>query len=227
MSRQSRLPPRCPFKRNLISPSIQEPYYPQHHRSPSHSSILDEQPAWLDDLLSEEDSNAKGSLLRRSVSDSVTLLQGLTDSFSGLKLHFDEENSTEDETDNKLESASLYGPNSPRRRGNVAFSENALASALSEYVLQNPMQYVDGSICISGMNYSDLKVNACSSMEESNSEAKNAKRLELELSSLIYHNFCFTVHNYLVKSLVLPSDYNRPILLIVSLVLKFQGQETQ
>ncbi|KAG5237906.1 basic leucine zipper [Salix suchowensis] len=132
MSKQSLLPPRCPFQKHVVSRPIHDSF-PQHHRSPSQGSILEEKPAWLDDLLSDEDADSRGASLRRSASDSVTLLEGIVDSFSGLS------------------PSSMYGPNSPRRRGgNVTFSENAIASALSEYAFQNPLQHADGSLFISG-----------------------------------------------------------------------------
>jgi len=160
MSRQSLLPPRCPFQKPVVSRPIHDSY-PQHHRSPSQGSILGEKPAWLDDLLSDEDADSRGTCLRRSASDSVTLLEGIVDSFSGSSPYNNEAASGGGETCSGLESASMYGPNSPRRRGNVTFSENAIASALSEYAFQNPLQYVDGSLCIWGNTPLDSMGNAC------------------------------------------------------------------
>ncbi|KAJ6901603.1 basic leucine zipper 34-like [Populus alba x Populus x berolinensis] len=175
MSRQSLLPPRCPFRKHVVSHPIHESS-PQHHRSPSQGSVLEEKPAWLDDLLSDEDADSKGKCLRRSASDSVTLLDGIVDSFSGLSPYNDEAASGGNETCSGLESASMYGPNSPRRRGNVTFSENAIASALSEYAFQNPLQYVDGSLCISGIKPLDQMGNACGSAGEFNGETNPVKR---------------------------------------------------
>ncbi|CAK7325187.1 unnamed protein product [Dovyalis caffra] len=175
MSRQSLLPPRCPFQKHVVSRPVHDSY-PQHHRSPSQGSILEEKPAWLDDLLSDEDADSKETCLRRSASDSVTLLDGIVDSFSGLSPYNDEAASDGNETCSGLKSASMYGPNSPRRRGNVTLSENALASALSEYAFQNPLQYVDGSLCISGITPLDSMGNACGSSGEHNSETNAVKR---------------------------------------------------
>ncbi|KAL9402868.1 hypothetical protein Peur_006717 [Populus x canadensis] len=175
MSRQSLLPPRCPFQKHVVSHPIHKSS-PQHHRSPSQGSVLEEKPAWLDDLLSDEDADSKGKCLLRSASDSVTLLDGIVDSFSGLSPYNDEAASGGNETCSGLESASMYGPNSPRRRGNVTFSENAIASALSEYAFQNPLQYVDGSLCISGIKPLDQMGNACGSAGELNSETNPVKR---------------------------------------------------
>ncbi|KAI7978889.1 Basic leucine zipper 6 [Camellia lanceoleosa] len=76
MSRQAHLPPRCPFQKGTVTRPIRDSY-PRHQKSISQSSILEEQPAWLDDLLSDLDANSKGILHRRSTSDSVTLLDGL------------------------------------------------------------------------------------------------------------------------------------------------------
>ncbi|RVW78788.1 hypothetical protein CK203_050941 [Vitis vinifera] len=74
----------------------------------------------------------------------------------------------------------MYGPNSPRQRGNQSFSENAIASALSEYVSKSPLEDLDGSFCISGINQFDLKENACGADGELNAETKAVKRLESE-----------------------------------------------
>lgn len=186
MSRQSHLPPRCPFQKQPVSRPIHESYL-QHHKSASQSSILEEQPAWLDDLLSDQDADSKGIFHRRSASDSVTLLDGLVDSFSGLNSHNNEDSSVENGSCSRLESASMYGPNSPRQRGNVTFSENAMASALSEYVYQNPLQYVDGSLCISRINHADSKRDVCGSVGEPNCETQTAKRLEPE--TLLFNCF--------------------------------------
>ncbi|KAH8497528.1 hypothetical protein H0E87_019988 [Populus deltoides] len=175
MSRQSLLPPRCPFQKPLVSRPVHDSY-PQHHRSPSQGSIFGEKPAWLDDLLSDEDADSRGTCLRRSASDSVTLLEGIVDSFSGLSPYNNEAASGGGETCSGLESASMYGPNSPRRRGNVTFSENAIASALSEYAFQNPLQYVDGSLCIWGNTPLDSMGNACGSAGELNGETSSVKR---------------------------------------------------
>ncbi|XP_011024148.1 PREDICTED: basic leucine zipper 6-like isoform X1 [Populus euphratica] len=175
MSRQSLLPPRCPFQKPLVSRPIHDSY-PQHHRSPSQGSILGEKPAWLDDLLSDEDADSSGTCLRRSASDSVTLLEGIVNSFSGFSPYNNEAASVGGETCSGLESASMYGPNSPRRRGNVTFSENAIASALSEYAFQNPLQYVDGSLCIWGNTPLESMGNACGSAGELNGETSTVKR---------------------------------------------------
>lgn len=175
MSRQSLLPPRCPFQKHVVSRPIHDSY-PQHHRSPSQGSISGEKLAWLDDLLSDEDADSRGPCLRRSASDSVTLLEGIVDSFSGLSPNNNEAASGGGETCSGLESASMYGPNSPRRRGNVTFSENAIASALSEHAFQNPMQYVDGSLCIWGSAPLDSMGNACGLAGELNGETSTVKR---------------------------------------------------
>ncbi|KAJ6311313.1 hypothetical protein OIU77_013143 [Salix suchowensis] len=175
MSKQSLLPPRCPFQKHVVSRPIHDSF-PQHHRSPSQGSILEEKPAWLDDLLSDEDADSRGASLRRSASDSVTLLEGIVDSFSGLSPCNNEATSGGGETCSGLESASMYGPNSPRRRGgNVTFSENAIASALSEYAFQNPLQHADGSLFISGNTPLDSMGNACGSAGELNCETSSVK----------------------------------------------------
>ncbi|KAK1574800.1 hypothetical protein Q3G72_000069 [Acer saccharum] len=145
------------------------------HKSSSQSSILEEQPAWLDELLSDPDVNPVGKFHRRSASDSVTLLDGIADALPGLNPLKDGENSVEDGTCSGLQSNCMYGPNSPRKRDNLTFSENALVSALSECDFENPLQYVDDSLCISGINHSD-NIDMCASTGELNAETKMAKR---------------------------------------------------
>ncbi|KAI9157685.1 hypothetical protein LWI28_026291 [Acer negundo] len=183
MSRQAQLPPRCPFQKKPVSRPVHGPIsplsrtesYPGHHKSSSQSSILEEQPAWLDELLSDPDVNPVGKYHRRSASDSVTVLDGIADAFPGLNPLKDGENSVEDGTCSGLQSNCMYGPNSPRKRDNLTFSENALVSALSECDFENPLQYVDDSLCISGINHSD-NVDMCASTGELNAETKMAKR---------------------------------------------------
>lgn len=202
MSRQAHLPPRCPFQKKPVSRPIHDPMpsaphtesYPRHHKSSSQSSILEDQPAWLDNLLSDSDANSVGIFHRRSASDSITLLNGLVDSFSDLSPLNTDKNSVANETCSELESACIYGPNSPRKRGNVTFAENSIVSALSESVLENPLQYVDESLCISGINPSDLKGDAYNSTGDHNAEIKMAKRFEsdfpcLLLKSIYYKTF--------------------------------------
>lgn len=193
MSRQAHLPPRCPFQKKSVSRHIHDPIsppprtelYPRHHKSSSQSSIPEEQPAWLDDLLSDPDVNAVGKFHRRSASDSVTLVDGIVDAFPGLDPHKDEESSVEDGSCSRLQSSCMYGPNSPRKRSNLTFSENALVSALSECGSENPLQCVDDSLCISGIHYSDVQIDACASTGELNAETKMAKRFESELPCLV------------------------------------------
>lgn len=174
-TRQAHLPPRCPFQRKPVSRPIQDlnstspptnlcnpGYFPHHHKSSSQGSILEDQPAWLEDLLSDPEVNTKGGTHRRSASDSVALLDGHGDSLSGLYL-----GSSVNQIDvrNKgrrvPELDCLYGPNSPRGRSSgMTFSDSGIISALSEYISQNPLQLLDGSLCISGTSKPDLKGDA-------------------------------------------------------------------
>ncbi|KAL7184958.1 hypothetical protein ACSBR2_026992 [Camellia fascicularis] len=174
MSRQAHLPPRCPFQKGTVTRPIHDSY-PRHQKSISQSSILEEQPAWLDDLLSDLDANSKGILHRRSTSDSVTLLDGLV-SLPTLPPLSNEENLSSSETGRVLESACMYGPNSPRRKDKVTFPENAVVSALSEYLPQNPMQYTDGDLNVSGMMQCDLARDVGGSAWDANNETKAMKR---------------------------------------------------
>lgn len=192
MSKQAHLPPRCPFQKKPITRPVYDPVfpsprkddksYPHHHKSASQSSILEEHLPWLDDLLSDSDSSSKGVAHRRSASDSTTLLDGLVDPFLSLTPFNDEENSLDHNTCNGLESACLYGPNSPRRKDSLSFSENAIATALSDCVSQSPPNFIPGKFSIPGMTCSDLKAEAFGSAGEINAETKAAKRLESELT---------------------------------------------
>ncbi|KAL5735212.1 hypothetical protein ACOSP7_033073 [Xanthoceras sorbifolium] len=184
MSRQAHLPPRCPFQKKSISRAIHDPIsppshtesFPKDHKSSSQSSILEEQPPWLNDLLSDSDVNPVGKFHRRSASDSVTLLDGIVDAFPGLNPLKDDENSVEDGTSSGLQSNCMYGPNSPRKRSTLTISENVLVSALSECAFENPLQYVDDSLCSSGINHSDMNIDLCASTVDLNSETKMGKR---------------------------------------------------
>jgi hypothetical protein len=145
----------------------------------------EEPPTWLDDLLSDPDSNSKGMYHRRSVSDSIALLDALSDTFPSLAPHRDDENSVVNETCNGLESACTYGPNSPRKKSNLTFVENAIVSALSESVSQNPTHYVDGNLHISATAHADWKGDDCHSVGDLNTENKPVKGLEYKLTLLI------------------------------------------
>lgn len=178
---QAHLPPRCPIQKKPINGPIHDPIsLPLQHHKSSSQHMLEEQPAWLDDLLSDPESNSKGRFHRRSASDSVALLDGLSDSLSFLGPHNDEGTSVNASCG--LESDCLYGPNSPRLRRSSSFSENVIVSALSEYVYQEPVQFVDGSLGISGISPSDAMTDGCLTVGEHNAETKAAKRLEFLLT---------------------------------------------
>ncbi|XP_019191990.1 PREDICTED: basic leucine zipper 6 [Ipomoea nil] len=171
MSRQAHLPPRCPLqKKTIVSPTLHKDnrFRPQHHKSASQSLIIDEQPAWLEELLCESESNGCGVLHRRSASDSLTLLPNLS------KLDEAEESGAGcGESDDGSKSDCLYGPNSPRGKSKVTFPDNAIVSALSEYVSQNAMQCSDWSLSFPETGQQDP---AGDSSGENNMEAKPVKR---------------------------------------------------
>lgn len=185
MSRQPHLPPRCPFQKKHVSGPIHDPISPpqraesyvRHHKSSSQSSILEDQPAWLDNLLSDPGANSVGIFHRRSASDSVTLLDGIVGSFLDLNPRNNDKNLDGHEACSGLESSCLYGPNSPRKRSNLTFAGNAIVSALSESALENHLlQYVDESLCISGVIPSDLTGDTHTLTGEHNAETKMTKR---------------------------------------------------
>ncbi|KAM7526752.1 hypothetical protein LguiA_016654 [Lonicera macranthoides] len=171
MPKQYHLPPRYPFQKKHITHLLQRDLgYPQHHRTRSQCFISEEQPEWLNDLLSDNDSTSKVPFHRRSSSDSVTLV-GLPSP----KTLDDEEHSGSSEACIGLESACTYGPNSPRRKGKLPFTENAIVSAFSEYASQNPMQHLDG-LCIIGTVQFESVQHVCGSGGEVNDEIKPVKR---------------------------------------------------
>lgn len=189
MSRQALLPPRCPlqkkatFSPNLgpISPTLlqENQFHSKHHRSASQSLIIDEQPAWLDELLSDSEPNACGGILhRRSASDSFTLLSEVLTLPSLNILDEAEESSPAgcDKSDEGSKSACVYGPNSPRGKGEVTFPDNAIVSALSDYVSQNALQCSDWSLPLSETAQGDSTGDASGSNGENAMEAKPVKR---------------------------------------------------
>ncbi|XP_011076869.1 uncharacterized protein LOC105161014 isoform X3 [Sesamum indicum] len=153
MSKQAQLPPRCPIQKKTMgcqatvpvsSPSCKDTEL--HARKSGHcesfwqSFILEEQPAWLNDLLSDTDSNWNDSC----------------------------------EPDDGLGSGCTYGPNSPRRKNKWSLPEKEIVSAFSEYVMQNPLQHVDGYISVPGE--SDSNGDAYTSASEINTGNKAMKR---------------------------------------------------
>lgn len=214
MSRQPHLPPRCPFQKKHVSGPIHDPISPpqraesyvRHHKSSSQSSILEDQPAWLDNLLSDPGANSVGILHRRSASDSVTLLDGIVGSFLDLNPRNDDKNLDGHEACSGLESSCLYGPNSPRKRSNLTFAGNAIVSALSESALENHLlQYVDESLCISGVIPSDLNGDIHTLTGEHNAETKMTKRFESELPCLL----CFIVIRTLMNEVLFVDSYTQ------------------
>lgn len=208
-TRQPYLPPRCPFQRKPVSRPIQDPnstfaltnscdpaYFPRHLKSPSQGSILEDQPAWLEDLLTDQEVNTKEATHQRSASDSLALLDGLRDPSSSL--HFGNSanrNDVKNEGRSMLELDCTYGPNSPRGRSSgTAFSDSGIVSALSEYISHNPLQLLDGTLCISGK--SDLKVDAPpdGASEDFNPEMKPGKRSEFTMFILhgLFDTCCST-----------------------------------
>lgn len=194
MSRQAHLPPRCPFQKKPLTCPVQDPFSPpphqhnplppRHQKSISQSSILEEQPAWLDELLNDSGSNSSGIFHRRSASDSLTLLDGLV-SLEGFDKFDETESNASCESDSSSKTNCIYGPNSPRGKSNITFAENAIVSALSEYVSPNPLQYLDRCISVSGAAQSESVGNASGAADDVSAEAKPMKRLDSGLLCLL------------------------------------------
>ncbi|KAL0403545.1 UNVERIFIED_CONTAM: Basic leucine zipper 6 [Sesamum radiatum] len=193
MSRQAPLPPRYPIQKKTTIHPANDPlsqlpckdidlHDGDHrvHKSISQSSILEEQPIWLDDLLSDSDSNSTGILHRRAASDSLTFFDGLVPLPGLNQLN---ETETPDSCDpDGLEASCAYGPNSPRRKDKCRFPENKILSAFPEYILQNTLQHLEGNNSVPGNPQSVSFGNACVSGGEMYAENKLAKRSDSEFA---------------------------------------------
>lgn len=161
MSRPANLPPRCPFQnRGLLSRAVDSTPQTTLYRFPSQGSIIDENPSWLDELLTDSESTPRGISHRRSLSDSAAILDVPTalgaplspisegNASSAGALYKSTEATYEGETDSGFEAGSefkaicVYGPNSPRHKSKLTSSESSIVTALLENVPQNPLQYV-------------------------------------------------------------------------------------
>uniref|UniRef100_A0A1J3CLF8 Basic leucine zipper 2 n=1 Tax=Noccaea caerulescens TaxID=107243 RepID=A0A1J3CLF8_NOCCA len=182
MSRPGQLPPRCPIPKKLSLNPVGDTYYSSsspiesyisQYKSSTQESKLEDQPAWLDELLCEKtDGLLTGGgpgPLRRSASDSVVLLGDISANFSGFNQSEDEESLTS-EACGELESACVYGPNSPRARNSSSFSNNPIASAFSDYGSQNSDDTVKGINCM------PLAEDGCSSMGVPNAKRNPGQR---------------------------------------------------
>ncbi|KAG7549516.1 hypothetical protein ISN45_Aa06g003960 [Arabidopsis thaliana x Arabidopsis arenosa] len=180
MSRPAQLPPRCPIPKKLSLSPVAETFYSSssptesyigQYKSSTQDSRLEDQPAWLDELLCEKTDGllTRGGPLRRSASDSVVLLGDISANFSGFNQSEDEE-SLSSEACGDLESACVYGPNSPRAKNNSSFSNNPIASAFSDYGSQNLDDTVKGITC------SPVAENACGSMGIPNAKRNPGQR---------------------------------------------------
>ncbi|ESQ40389.1 hypothetical protein EUTSA_v10014187mg [Eutrema salsugineum] len=184
MSRPGQLPPRCPIPKKMSLNPVADTYYSSsspiesyigQYNSSTQDSTLDDQPAWLDELLHEKTDGmlTGGGPLRRSASDSVVLLGDISANFSGFNQSEDEESLTS-EACGELESACVYGPNSPRARNNSSFSNNPIASAFSDFASQKPPQNPDDTV--KGINSPPVAENACGSMGVPNAKRNPGQR---------------------------------------------------
>ncbi|KAL3838151.1 hypothetical protein ACJIZ3_022742 [Penstemon smallii] len=146
---QAQLPPRCPLQKKNTTRASNGPT----------GSTLEEQPVWLNDLLSDSEPSSNKIILRRASSDPLTLFNGLDQLNDTETL-----DSSEPDDNGSFESGCAYGPNSPRTKNKPSFPENEIVSAFSEYVVQNPLQH------------SDSLVDACASVGVINTEEKPMKR---------------------------------------------------
>lgn len=192
MSRISHLPPRCPPTR------LKEDELPDLIRFPSLGTILEEQPSWLDDLLTDPNVSPKGALHRRSASDSAAILEVPTDlqcsisnvsgeSFvSGIVIPKAAEIGEGSEICNGFKGSCVYGPNSPRQKSSLTNSE---VSALMESIPRNKLQYVTvESPSSDTIQQSDLRGNFQISAGDLDPE-KAARRLTFSFLYCIFSYF--------------------------------------
>ncbi|KAJ4883492.1 bZIP protein [Raphanus sativus] len=196
MSRPAQLPPRCPIPKKLSLNPFADTYYSSsspvesyiaHHKPPTQDSTLEEQPAWLDELLRDK---TDGMMLltgggggggpppplplRRSASDSVVLLGDISADFAAGFNQSEDEESLTSEACGELESACVYGPNSPRAKNSSNFSDNPIASAFSDYGSQKARQNSDDAL--KGSNVPPVEENACGSMGVPNAKRNPGQR---------------------------------------------------
>lgn len=190
-TRQTHLPPRCPIQKKTTAgqingyiaptPPVNE-FFLHHDNSSSLSPVLEDEPVWLDELLSDREPNSRGQPLRRSASDSVTLLDGLADSFGSLCIEKDVEISVGNETCEQWDPSCIYGPNSPRRKCGSDFSNYSMVSALSEFVHLHHAAPGHTDICsVVENSSSNLKGDISESVREVNSDENAAKRSDSKI----------------------------------------------
>lgn len=73
----------------------------------------------------------------------------------------------------------------------MTFSDSGIVSALSDYISQNPLELLDGSLCISGTSKSNLKGDASphGANGELGPEMKPGKRSEYLLCMVMFNSF--------------------------------------
>lgn len=138
----------------------------------------------MDDLLS--DLHCTPGTLRRSASDSTDFLDSLIPQ-SMLLSPNDEENSTSDGSGGgALESACVYGPNSPRKKVNVDFIDNSVLTALSDCASQTQLPFLEEIPFSSWPSPLESPGNGVGSLNMMNDEQQAEKRLDEFLLLFIY-----------------------------------------
>ncbi|XP_047960991.1 uncharacterized protein LOC125205870 isoform X1 [Salvia hispanica] len=159
MSRHTQLPPRCPLQKKTVAPEVNasislfsgkgiefHSMQNEQYKTTSKSLILEDQPPWLNDLISDLD-------LDLNTDSSLPDLDQLNE----------KEITESDGPNDELGSSCTYGPNSPRKRNMLGFPENEIASAFSEYAVQNSLLHLEGYNSVSGVqsdSYRDARASA-------------------------------------------------------------------
>lgn len=166
MSRSVRLHPRCPLlSRSLPGRALDStPHTTQKDDNlcaqqsifPPHESPLGEQPIWLDDLLTDQETSTRGGIsLQRSSSDPVRLLDVAKSFHASIYTVIEEDAVSDGFLHESLDSEGscgvgcgfeagncVYGPNSPRQKGKLTDSESSMIASLLENAPSNPLKYL-------------------------------------------------------------------------------------
>ncbi|KAJ3675148.1 hypothetical protein LUZ60_004190 [Juncus effusus] len=130
----SRLPPRCPLQNKTLSPNA--PEFKPESKTLNQNPNFTDQPSWFEDLFtSPKPPNLNP--IRRSCSDSEVILDTLSNFPSEFGDNFDFE-----PIGSEFEAGLNYGPNSPRQKSELSFTESSIVKSVLQNVDNNPLQYL-------------------------------------------------------------------------------------
>ncbi|KAL0317200.1 UNVERIFIED_CONTAM: hypothetical protein Sangu_2134300 [Sesamum angustifolium] len=215
MSKQAQLPPRCPLQKKTMgrqatvpvsSPSCKDTELHArqwgHCETFSQSFILEEQPAWLNDLLSDTDSNWNGALHRRAASDSFTIFDGLVP-LPDLDQLNETETADSCEPDDGLGSGCTYGPNSPRRKNKWSLPEKEIVFSIFRNMLCKSLRSIEVNMP-PGQRSRARKLQYIADLERSVDILQNlGSELAVTVASIIQQNAALSMENNTLKQQLL------------------------